>query len=253
MKRDTNMYGARGQKYGIWNSVSKEWQFGICEDTPMLAQARLFQHIGDDARKWRFQARVLPEELRKDESGQDPALVIEVQRKDRELKAMAARIRELEAGKKHVMEQRTVNIIMCCKGHCCLEGGKDADRLTAIAAYMSHECGCPQEDYKGELLEQIMQTALFDYMSAADNPGSDLRRLFERPGLGPEPSMSERIASVFALCTIKGQDPDKPHGTMKYVNGFSSKLVQTSRIQLGERTKKPFKDGVMTEGAGDGE
>ena len=32
----------------------------ICEDTPMLAEARLFQRIGDDARKYRFEIRRLP-------------------------------------------------------------------------------------------------------------------------------------------------------------------------------------------------
>ena len=55
MKRDTYYLGVPGVKYGIWNTVRKCWQFGICEDTPMLAEARLFQKIGDDARKWRFE------------------------------------------------------------------------------------------------------------------------------------------------------------------------------------------------------
>ena len=60
MKREVYMYGARGEQYGIWNTVKKCWQFGISEDTPMLAEARLFQKIGDDARKYRFEARPLP-------------------------------------------------------------------------------------------------------------------------------------------------------------------------------------------------
>lgn len=51
--------GAEGEKYGIWNTMQKSFQFGICEDTPMLAQARLFQVIGDDARKHRFEVRRL--------------------------------------------------------------------------------------------------------------------------------------------------------------------------------------------------
>ena len=34
------------------------------------------------------------------------------------------------------MEQRTCNIIMCCKGHCKL-AGENAPPLEAIAAYMS--------------------------------------------------------------------------------------------------------------------
>lgn len=59
MKRDT-YYRGNGCKWGIWNTVAKEFQFGISEDTPMLAEARLCQKIGDDARKYRFQARQIP-------------------------------------------------------------------------------------------------------------------------------------------------------------------------------------------------
>ena len=63
MKRDIYYRGQRNVKYGIWNGAQKRFQFGICEDTPMLAEARLFQKIGDDARKWRFEPRQLPREL----------------------------------------------------------------------------------------------------------------------------------------------------------------------------------------------
>lgn len=52
--------GKPGVKYGMYNLSAKCFQFGICEDTPILAQARLFQKIGDDARKWRFEPRALP-------------------------------------------------------------------------------------------------------------------------------------------------------------------------------------------------
>lgn len=54
------MYGKDGEKYGIWSRMSKTFVFGICEDTPMLAEARLFQKIGAGARKCRFEARRLP-------------------------------------------------------------------------------------------------------------------------------------------------------------------------------------------------
>ena len=62
MRKDRHEYyrGQKGKKYGIYNTSAKCFQFGICEDTPMLAQARLFQMIGDDARKWRFEPRALP-------------------------------------------------------------------------------------------------------------------------------------------------------------------------------------------------
>lgn len=60
MKRSTYYRGVPGKKYGIWNSMAKCFQFGICEDTPMLAVARLYQKLGDDAKKWRFEPRMLP-------------------------------------------------------------------------------------------------------------------------------------------------------------------------------------------------
>lgn len=60
MKRDTYFRGVPGRKWGIWNTWKKCWQFGISEDTPMLAEARLFQRIGDDAKKVRFEPRQLP-------------------------------------------------------------------------------------------------------------------------------------------------------------------------------------------------
>lgn len=63
MKRSVYYHGVPGKKWGIWNGMKKEWQFGICEDTPMLAMARLYQKIGDDARKFRFEPKQLPDNL----------------------------------------------------------------------------------------------------------------------------------------------------------------------------------------------
>ena len=60
MKRETYYHGLPGVKWGVWNCMKHCFQFGISEDTPMLAQARLFQKIGDDARKYRFEPRQLP-------------------------------------------------------------------------------------------------------------------------------------------------------------------------------------------------
>ena len=61
--RITFMHGKRGVKYGVYNTMKKEFQFGICEDSPMLAQARLHYLIGDDAKKWRFEFRPIPKEV----------------------------------------------------------------------------------------------------------------------------------------------------------------------------------------------
>lgn len=45
------------EKWGIWNNIKKEFQFGIAEDTPGKAKKRLFQKIGKDAYKWRFEVK----------------------------------------------------------------------------------------------------------------------------------------------------------------------------------------------------
>lgn len=47
--------------YGIYNTIKKEFQFGICEPTKKRACKKLFEKIGKDAYKWRFEVRMLPE------------------------------------------------------------------------------------------------------------------------------------------------------------------------------------------------
>ena len=65
MKPDTYYRGVPGKKYGIWNCSAKCFQFGIKEDTPMLAQARLYHKLGADAKKHRFEPRMLPDQKEK--------------------------------------------------------------------------------------------------------------------------------------------------------------------------------------------
>lgn len=64
MKREVYYRGLPNTKWGIWNHLSKKFVFGICEDTPMLAEARLFQKIGDDAMRDRFEAKRIQNEER---------------------------------------------------------------------------------------------------------------------------------------------------------------------------------------------
>lgn len=63
MKKEIYYHGD-GSKWGIYNTERKIYQFDICEDTPMLAMARLYQKIGDDAKKWRFEPRRLKGETK---------------------------------------------------------------------------------------------------------------------------------------------------------------------------------------------
>lgn len=60
-RREIYYHGIPGKKWGIWNSCRKEFQFGICEDTPCKAERALFNKIGKDAYKWRFSPKILPE------------------------------------------------------------------------------------------------------------------------------------------------------------------------------------------------
>ena len=123
------------------------------------------------------------------------------------------------------MEQRTCNIIMCCKGHCNLDGAGTTP-IRDIAVYMSHECARPRKDYKGKLMEHILREALLDYIASADKPDFELRQLLQEYALR-DPSLSERIITVFQLSKVQ----DKTG----YVNGFTDKLITQSKIDLGEK------------------
>lgn len=46
-----------GRYYGIYNTRAKEFQFGIKEPSKTKAKQKLFDKIGYDAYKWRFEVR----------------------------------------------------------------------------------------------------------------------------------------------------------------------------------------------------
>ena len=43
--------------YGIYNTKAKEFQFGINEPSKNKSRQKLFDKIGNDARKYRFEVR----------------------------------------------------------------------------------------------------------------------------------------------------------------------------------------------------
>ena len=65
MKTSTYHVGVPGVEWGIWNRQKKSFVFGIREDTPMLAEARLFQKIGEDARKWRYEIKPIKKDKKR--------------------------------------------------------------------------------------------------------------------------------------------------------------------------------------------
>ena len=47
------------KRYGVLNTKKKEFQFGICEPSKTKARKKLFEKIGKDAYKYRFQIKEL--------------------------------------------------------------------------------------------------------------------------------------------------------------------------------------------------
>ena len=43
--------------FGIWSTVSKQFVFGIQEPSKSKAEKALFNKIGNNARKWRFEVK----------------------------------------------------------------------------------------------------------------------------------------------------------------------------------------------------
>jgi hypothetical protein len=56
--------GGDKSMYGIWNTYKKEFQFGIKEETRKKAMNKLFNKIGNDAYKYRFEVRKIPEGIK---------------------------------------------------------------------------------------------------------------------------------------------------------------------------------------------
>lgn len=123
------------------------------------------------------------------------------------------------------MEQRTCNLIRCCKGSCELPGAQDQEPLEGIKAYMGRECGCEPDTYTPRLVETILKTALYDYLSTADNPSFEVRQLLDQVWTGKEPTLSQRIMTMFSLTQVREDGA--------YVNGFTEELMAQSDIDLG--------------------
>lgn len=60
MKNSIYWHGISGSTWGIWDHQMNLFRTDIEEDTPMLAQARLYQKIGAEAKSKRYEARQLP-------------------------------------------------------------------------------------------------------------------------------------------------------------------------------------------------
>ena len=135
------------------------------------------------------------------------------------------------------MEQRTCNIISCCKDprrNAAPAQPEGDPRLVAVAQYMADECDCPVETYQGATMDGIMLDALYDYLETADHPGQELRRLFSRLPTGRIPALSACIASFFDLVQVQKHAADG----MECVNGFTRGLLDASKSELAKASRE---------------
>jgi len=119
------------------------------------------------------------------------------------------------------MEDRTAEIIIVCKGNS--DYSLDNGFKSAIAEYLSNDCGCPIEFYKDNKVvnEQIWNAAV-DYINNIkdSNPGAFLQEVrhdydLHNNSLGilNPVDMYEAICIAFQLATVRNNEG--------YINGFT--------------------------------
>ena len=63
MKQEVYYHGTPGKRYGVFDPATKSWKYGINEETPMLAMARLYQRVGAKAKHSGYEPRELPKRM----------------------------------------------------------------------------------------------------------------------------------------------------------------------------------------------
>lgn len=59
-----------GKRYGVWNNVKKEFQFGINEGSKKRALTKLIDKVGKDSYKWRFEIREIKQGMKIQSKGE---------------------------------------------------------------------------------------------------------------------------------------------------------------------------------------
>lgn len=120
------------------------------------------------------------------------------------------------------MEQRTCNIIMCCKGND--KFGYLANPMISIKRYMAHECCCSESIYTDQVLDSIIFDALCDYINGAKNPGFVLWSIREDGKRYSE--LYKKIIAMFSLVQVREGDD------LHCINGFTEELIEQSKVDL---------------------
>ena len=125
------------------------------------------------------------------------------------------------------MELRTSNIIMLCKGR---HTYGNVDSKTAIAKYMAEMCAGEEEWYVDDLMIDIIQNTVLDFIETADYPRGFLWSYFEAQKRY-EPI--DAWLSAFRSVRVRRSYED---GTSICVNGFTEETLDV----ISEITGKPM-------------
>lgn len=82
----------------------------------------------------------------------------------------------------------------------------------AVAEYMSETTGTPAESYTETDLNQILKSALVDYISTCDRPGDEVRDLLDMMESSGSHSIGYHIANLLGIAQVREGG--------EYVNGF---------------------------------
>lgn len=131
-----------------------------------------------------------------------------------------------------MMETRTAEIVMLCKGK--HEFGEHLTKREAIAQYMSDRCDCPREVYSDDVINDVLRTAALDYIDSIENTkpsgfineiirAYDIRRYMKK-----DSSWYDAIMDAFTTARVKMNG--------RYINGFTEE--NTKAVSFDERKDK---------------
>lgn len=118
------------------------------------------------------------------------------------------------------MTQRTCNIIMCCKGN--TKYADKCDPIYSIKRYMGDERAFYWENYTDAMVQDILYTALMDYIDEVKKPSFVLWCL-KNDGRFHD-NINEKICAMFANVQVRDENG--------YVNGFTQEQISKSDIVL---------------------
>lgn len=118
------------------------------------------------------------------------------------------------------MQQRTCNIIMCCKGR-----GLGQNTRSKIVNYITEECGWIEAQMSDEQIRSILLHACIDLYDSVVDP-EEFRMFLQDLFLSRGDEFLQHVFTAFALIPVKNDA-----GT--YINGFSEKLLKRSAEVLG--------------------